>query len=115
MNLKTKLAPLYDRIIVRKETKKDSLIVRPDNAPIFQGEDIVAEVVAVGQGTPAGATFRPPVVKVGDRVLVDGELRSNELMVTTGLLGEDEFFCNERDIAAIVTEFYDDDPGPQVN
>lgn len=101
-----KLTPLYDRVIVRMKPKESS-IVRPENVPFFQGEDILATVVAVGQGTPAGATFRPPVVSVGDVVLVDGELRSNDLLVSTGLLSEGEFFCAERDIAAIVTTIYD--------
>ena len=67
------IRPLHDRIVARRIESAEEVrggIIIPESAK----DDIPrGKVLAVGQGVPAGKGFRPPVVRVGDVVLLSNE------------------------------------------
>src|SRR5260221_14791265 len=94
----TKIRPLHDRVIVKREEderKSPGGIVIPDTAA---EKPIKGRVIAVGKGKILEAgNVRPLDVKVGDKVLF-GKYSGTEVKVD----GDDVLVMREEDIMAII-------------
>lgn len=93
-----KLRPLYDRVIVKRvegqDTTKGGIII-PDNA---KEKPLEGEVLAVGKGKLLDdGKLRPPMVKVGDRVLF-AKYAETEIKID----GETALLLREDDLLAVV-------------
>jgi chaperonin GroES len=98
--MSTKIRPLHDRVIVKREDderKSPGGIVIPDTAA---EKPIKGRVIAVGKGKILeGGDVRPLDVKVGDKVLF-GKYSGTEVKVD----GDDVLVMREEDIMAVIVE-----------
>lgn len=97
MELKMKLKPLYDRVVVKREDEEKTTaggIVLPNTSGEKPSQ---GTVVAVGPGKVKGGELRPLQVKVGDKVLF-GKYTGSEVKVD----GEDFIIMKEEEIFAII-------------
>ena len=96
--MSTKIRPLHDRVIVKREEderKSPGGIVIPDTAT---EKPIKGRVIAVGKGKILErGEVRPLDVKVGDKVLF-GKYSGTEVKVD----GDDVLVMREEDIMAII-------------
>ena len=96
--MSTKIRPLHDRVIVKREDderKSPGGIVIPDTAT---EKPIKGRVIAVGKGKILEAgTVRPLDVKVGDKVLF-GKYSGTEVKVD----GDDVLVMREEDVMAVI-------------
>ena len=96
--MSTKIRPLHDRVIVKREEderKSPGGIVIPDTAT---EKPMKGRVLAVGKGKILeGGDIRPLDVKVGDKVLF-GKYSGTEVKMD----GDDVLVMREEDIMAII-------------
>jgi chaperonin GroES len=96
--MSTKIRPLHDRVIVKREEderKSPGGIVIPDTAA---EKPVKGRVIAVGKGKILeGGDVRPLDVKVGDKVLF-GKYSGTEVKVD----GDDVLVMREEDIMAVI-------------
>jgi chaperonin GroES len=96
--MSTKIRPLHDRVIVKREEderKSPGGIVIPDTAA---EKPIRGRIIAVGKGKILeSGSVRPLDVKVGDKVLF-GKYGGTEVKVD----GDDVLVMREEDIMAII-------------
>ena len=97
-----KLQPVNDKLVVKVKDKKDdertsSGIILPDSVGDKMNE---AEVVAVSEGmyTTTGAIV-PPICKVGDTIIYDGDAQSPK---DYKLNGEDVVIMSQNEILSII-------------
>lgn len=93
-----KLRPLYDRVIVKRvegqDTTKGGIII-PETA---KEKPLEGEVLAVGKGKLLDdGKLRPPMVKVGDRVLF-AKYAETEIKLD----GDSALLLREDDLLAVV-------------
>jgi chaperonin GroES len=98
--MSVQIAPLHDRVLVRRLEEKDIAnggIIIPDTAKEKPQE---GEVIAVGAGKIEKGKRVPPDVKVGDRILF-GKYTGNEIT----LEGQEYLILREEDILATLSGF----------
>lgn len=99
MNMKRKITPLGDRVLVRAvvpATKTKSGIIIPDTAGKERPEQGTVVAVGAGRTTDTGAIIKP-TVKAGDEILFS-KYGPDEIKID----GEEYFILSESNILAII-------------